>query len=89
MCIPLILYGCHYATQEALLSAPKPTASIRKAMGVTKLPTFWLLGLTFFLLAFNHGMVISHMLPMLGDRGLSDNLAVLAASMIGPMQVTG
>ena len=89
VCIPLILYGCHYATQEALLSAPKPTASIRKAMGVTKLPTFWLLGLTFFLLAFNHGMVISHMLPMLGDRGLSDNLAVLAASMIGPMQVTG
>ena len=89
VCIPLILYGCHHAEQEASFKAPKPTPSIRKAMGVTKAPTFWLLGLTFFLLAFNHGMVISHMLPILDDRGLSENFAVLAASMIGPMQVTG
>ena len=89
VCIPLILYGCHHAEQEASFKAPKPTPSIRKAMVVTKAPTFWLLGLTFFLLAFNHGMVISHMLPILDDRGLSENFAVLAASMIGPMQVTG
>lgn len=89
VCIPLILYGCHHADQEASYRAPKPTPSIRKAMVVTKAPTFWLLGLTFFLLAFNHGMVISHMLPILDDRGLSESFAVLAASMIGPMQVTG
>ncbi len=89
VCIPLILYGCHHADQEASYRAPKPTPSIRKAMVVTKAPTFWLLGLTFFLLAFNHGMVISHMLPILEDRGLSESFAVLAASMIGPMQVTG
>ena len=88
-CIPLILYGCHHASKQAQHSAVKPSVSIRKALVVTRAPTFWLLGLTFCLFAFDHGIVISHMLPLLADRGLTDDLAVLAASMIGPMQVLG
>ena len=34
-------------------------------------------------------MIIAHLLAILDVRGIGDNLAVLAAAMIGPMQVLG
>ena len=34
-------------------------------------------------------MVLTHLLPIMADRGISSDAAVLAASMIGPMQVAG
>ena len=34
-------------------------------------------------------MLISHVLPILDDRGIDPGLAVIAASFIGPMQVAG
>ena len=40
-------------------------------------------------MSFNHGMIISHLLPIFYDRGLDAKTAVLAASCIGPMQVIG
>ncbi|MEE9315244.1 MAG: MFS transporter [Rhizobiaceae bacterium] len=50
---------------------------------------FWSLALAFTLGGLNHGMVIAHLLPMLAERGMSQNLAVIAAMLIGPMQVLG
>ena len=52
-------------------------------------PAFWLLTVAFGLLAVNHGIVLHHFLPILAERAVPDDLAVLAASMIGPMQVAG
>ncbi len=52
-------------------------------------PVFWLLVAGFSLLAVNHGVVLNHFLPILQDRGIHPDLAVFAASMIGPMQVVG
>lgn len=52
-------------------------------------PVFWLIAIGFALLGANHGIVLNHLLPILHDRGLSSDAAVLAASMIGPMQVAG
>lgn len=52
-------------------------------------PSFWFLAIAFALVALNHGMLITHLLPLLGERGITPVLAVLAASMIGPMQVVG
>lgn len=50
---------------------------------------FWLLGLAFTLGGINQGMVVTHLLPMLGERGLAADTAVYAAMVIGPMQVVG
>jgi MFS family permease len=52
-------------------------------------PEFWLLAAAFSLMALNHGMVLTHLLPLLHERGISEDLAVVAAAMIGPMQVAG
>ncbi|MEM1047767.1 MAG: MFS transporter [Pseudomonadota bacterium] len=52
-------------------------------------PAFWFLALAFAFMALNHGMIINHLLPLLDERGLDPVAAVFAASMIGPMQVTG
>lgn len=52
-------------------------------------PAFWLLGFGFALMALDHGIVLNHLLPILDERGIQPDLAVFAASMIGPMQVAG
>ncbi len=52
-------------------------------------PVFWLLAVAFSLLAVNHGLLISHIVPLLVEKGLGQALAVSAASVVGPMQVVG
>jgi hypothetical protein len=52
-------------------------------------PVFWLLGISIAALALNHGMVVTHLLPLLDARGVPEAMAVLAISLIGPMQVAG
>ncbi len=52
-------------------------------------PVFWFLAIGFALGAVLHGATLHHLLPILYDRGLSPDLAVFAASFIGPMQVAG
>ena len=63
--------------------------NLKDALSVIKKPIFWLIGGTFAFMSFNHGMIISHLLPIFYDRGLDAKTAVLAASCIGPMQVIG
>ena len=50
---------------------------------------FGFLAISFALLAIVHGAVLHHLLPILNDHGLSSEMAVLAASFLGPMQVAG
>ncbi|MGB5736822.1 MAG: MFS transporter [Thiohalocapsa sp.] len=52
-------------------------------------PMFWLLALAAIMMSLNHATILTHLLPILADRGLAGNTAILAASMIGPMQITG
>jgi MFS family permease len=52
-------------------------------------PVFWFLALAFSFLGFAHGVIIQHFLPILYDRGISAEVAVVAASFVGPMQVAG
>ena len=52
-------------------------------------PAFWFLAAGFACLAITHGATLHHLLPILDERGLSAEMAVLAASFIGPMQVAG
>lgn len=52
-------------------------------------PMFWLLAFGFSMLALNHGVVLNHLLPLLDERNVPDDLAILVISLIGPMQVAG
>lgn len=64
----------------------------RKAEAMARIarsPLFWCLAICFVALALNHGMLINHLLPLLDERHVQHETAVLAASMIGPMQVMG
>jgi MFS family permease len=71
------------------IDIPIASARFTQALWATKSGIFWLLALAYFLIALDHGMVISHFLPLLADRGVGSEAAVLAATMIGPMQVAG
>ena len=67
----------------------RSSGNLKNVLTVMKKPTFWLIGGTFALMSLNHGIIISHLLPIFYDRGLDAKTAVLAASCIGPMQVVG
>ena len=86
---PLVWNACRRAEVQATMHAPEPSASAGQALAVTRSPVFWLLAIAVFLAALDHGMLISHVLPILDDRGIDVGLAVLAASLVGPMQVAG
>jgi MFS family permease len=66
--------------------APLATCTAQRAL---RSPVFWLLALAFAMISLDHGMLITHLLPLLGERGVHQEIAVLAVSMIGPMQVAG
>ena len=52
-------------------------------------PIFWCLALGFGLGAVMHGITLHHLLPILDEREVHPEVAVLAISFIGPMQVAG
>lgn len=88
---PLFAIGC--AGLEGS-EAPRPTRDDRAASraalsGALRRPVFWLIGAAFPAVALTHGMTISHLMPILDDRGAGPGAAVLAASLIGPFQVAG
>ena len=86
---PLVWFACRRAEAQASMHAPEPSARVGQALTVARSPVFWLLAGAIFLAALDHGMLISHVLPILDDRGIDAGLAVLAASCVGPMQVAG
>lgn len=85
---PASWLGARMIETAAPASAPAPLpgapAVRRPGTGV-----FYLLALAFPMMGLNHGMLLNHLLPLLDERGMAPALAVLAASLIGPMQVVG
>lgn len=63
--------------------APPP---VTRAMGR---PGFWPLGLGFALTALGAAILLTNLLPMMDALGVPGDLAILAASTIGPAQVAG
>jgi len=89
--IPMMLLGLrllerHRVPEEVAEETPGDVAA---RAAVTRRPAFWLLGFAFGTIGLVHGLVLSHLLPILADRGIGAATAVLVASMIGPMQVLG
>lgn len=92
--VPCLWFGARYLEQQRL-PPPMParpkddkpqTTPWRRAL---QSPVFWGIASGFALMGLVHGVIISHILPIMQDRGVTSDTAVLAASMIGPMQVLG
>ncbi len=87
--IPVTLLGAQAIESRHVPSATTGTISIRYNPGYFTSPMFLCLGIGFSLIAMVHGVTLPHLLPILRDRNVEPGIAVLAASMIGPMQVVG
>ncbi|MEM8949649.1 MAG: MFS transporter [Pseudomonadota bacterium] len=86
---PLILLACLTGERHREQAARATSHNLRSALRVMRQPAFWRLAILFVAVAVNHGVLLTHLLPMLAERGVAVGTAVLAASMIGPMQVLG
>lgn len=85
---PILWLGAALLKETAQTTTPPPGQKVvRKAFLRTR--AFWFLALGMACFSLTHGAVLQHLLPLLNERGLSPEMAVLAASFIGPMQVAG
>ena len=87
--LPLIWFGCTLARQQGEALAPPPSHQSSDTLRILRNPIFWLLAMSFSMITLNHSTLVTHLLPLLDERDIRPGTAVLAASMIGPMQVTG
>jgi MFS family permease len=88
---PLLFYGATLLENTSPV-ATKPAHRLddRRALkAALRKPAFWLMALSFPILAMEHGLLIAHIIPLLVERGFSIATAVLTASIFGPMQVLG
>ena len=88
---PLLFLGTVIVERDTIARARTAAVGDREA-GVSRAvrqPRFWLIAAAFPMMALNHGMLVSHIVPLLVERGLGQAAAVSIASAIGPMQVAG
>jgi predicted MFS family arabinose efflux permease len=62
------------------------TGALRAAM---KRPAFWGIAVIFALIWLNHGMLLTFILPLFQERGVSLEWATVAAACLGPSQLIG
>ena len=86
---PITWIGARAEEKSQTLGSRAPTASRENNRRFIANPAFWLLAAGFTMIAVLHGTVLHHMLPMLHERGVADNNAILVAALLGPMQVAG
>ena len=84
---PLMLMGSNSIRHED--QTPNISTKTPVDRSFLHLKSFWLLGFAFMCLAVLHGGILSHLLPMLYECGIETQVAVIAASFIGPMQIMG
>ena len=87
---PLLWTGGNALEKEAQAKAHlQPVEQEERRSAFLSNPAFWCLAFGFAFLSVAHGASLNHFLPILDERGLSADMAVFAASLIGPMQVAG
>ena len=86
---PLIRSGCRFSERHAETHTAIAGYEAPETIGVFRSTRFWLLAVAYTAIALDHGVLLTHLLPLLSDRGIQSQTAVLAASMMGPMQVAG
>ena len=86
---PLVWFGASNLERNRVEQPPAEEELARHPSRFFRLPRFWLLATGFAFAALVHGVTLQHLLPILRDRGIHPEVAVTAASFIGPMQVAG
>jgi len=86
---PLMYFGAKTVEDNKTVdeSSAKETGNTERSF--LKRPEFWFLGLAFALGSHLQQIIIHHLLAILAERNVIRDVAVLAASFIGPMQVAG
>ncbi len=90
--VPLFWFGAGPSAKDAPvpLTLGGSEADQKSALRATlRNPVFWFLAASFAFLALNHGIVVTHFLPLLDERGVPSATAIVAISLLGPMQVVG
>ena len=88
---PLLWYGSSEKTPDKTIRSPstaKPALAAIISL-VLRRPRFWALAIQLGSVAINHGMIISHILPLIESRGVQSGHAIIAASFIGVAQIVG
>jgi len=86
---PLIGFGCRHSQRLGETHTVIAGYEAPETLGIFRSARFWLLAMAYTAIALDHGVLLTHLLPLLNDRGIQSQAAVLAASMLGPMQVAG
>ncbi len=89
LAVPLIWLGSRSATRHAIHTHPPVEVRSGKVYSTLRKGVFWLLAISFALIALDHNVLLTHLLPLLDEQDIAPDVAILAASMIGPMQVFG
>ena len=94
--VPLFYWGTRSAKSRSAAQSQNPaTASTNYSVNKLAVSSairrsiFWLTTASFALIMLNHNSVLTYFLPIMDDRKLPLDVAVLAVSLIGPMQVIG
>ena len=88
--VPLFWFATNEKMKDRSLDRSAERAASKAGLrSALRKPSFWLLTLAFMSISIGHGIIITHLLPLLAERGVAVTVAVLAASCIGPMQVAG
>jgi MFS family permease len=84
--LPLTALGLTRLQRQFPVAAP---VTVGKTASPPYSVMFWFLALAFLIISLVHGMIITHLLPLLAERSVPVTSAILIASCIGPMQVFG
>lgn len=87
--LPLIWIGCRALEENRATHVALANHKTMETLRLLRSARYWLLAVAFMTIALDHGVLLTHLLPLLDERGIHSQTAVLAASMIGPMQVAG
>ncbi|MEO1492165.1 MAG: MFS transporter [Pseudomonadota bacterium] len=87
--LPLGMAGLRLLERHRAPPPAQPETQQTVARTVLRKPAFWCIAFGFAATGLVHGMIISHIRPIMDDRGIETGIAVLIASMVGPMQVVG
>jgi predicted MFS family arabinose efflux permease len=87
--LPLAWLGLRLLAGHAEDAATRPKATGREGRDALRKPAFWFIAFGFATIGLTHGMIITHIRPIMESRGVAEGIGVMVASLIGPMQVLG
>ncbi len=87
--LPLAWLGLRLLAGHAEDAATRPKATGREGREALRKPAFWFIAFGFATIGLTHGMMITHIRPIMESRGVAEAVGVLVASLVGPMQVLG